>query len=138
MLTTNEYLKINLDFYKAFENFNLEEMENIWAKVDEAVCIHPGWNILIGWESIRDSWTKIFENESLMKFTIRNPRVQLAVNSGIVTCIEEIFVTTNNTISQTFIASTNIFKKMNGKLKMVYHHSSPIFSSDRNLTLTYN
>ncbi|MBM4174589.1 MAG: nuclear transport factor 2 family protein [Ignavibacteria bacterium] len=134
----NELIKLNEEFYSAFENLDIKKMETIWSNDDNAVCIHPGWEIIIGWQKIKDSWQKIFASDSLLKFTIRNPRVNVFENGGVVTCVEEIFVSTRDRISQTFVASTNIFKEYDTGLKLVYHHSSPINSSDRNIELNYN
>ncbi len=137
-LFKNELLKLNEEFYRAFENLDLKKMESIWSNTESVVCIHPGWEIIIGWTKIKESWHKIFSSESLLKFTIRNPRVNIFSDSGVVTCTEEIFVSTRDRIFQTFVASTNIFKEIDHGLKLIYHHSSPINSSDRNIELNYN
>jgi hypothetical protein len=133
-----DYIKLNEEFYKAFENLDIKKMEEIWSNDENTICIHPGWEIIVGWNKIKDSWIRIFSSDSLMKFTIRNPRVNIFSNGGIVTCIEEIFVSSYDRISQTFVAATNIFKETSSGQKLIYHHSSPISSNDRKIELSYN
>lgn len=137
-MTAEELLNLNRKYYRAFENFDLKEMENIWSNSDDVICIHPGWDILVGWKNVKESWKKIFMEETLIKFTIRNPHTIIQNNIGIVSCIEEIFVSSQETISQTFIATSNLFKNTPEGLKLFYHHSSPIFTNERNLSINYH
>jgi len=138
MITIENLLQMNQTYYKAFENFDLKLMSNVWANTDDVVCIHPGWDILIGWEKVRDGWSKIFMDDTLLKFTIRNTNTIILNEIGIVSCIEQIFVSAKDTISQTFIATTNLFKETKDGLKLFYHHSSPVLTNERDLTITYH
>ncbi|MGA7899061.1 MAG: nuclear transport factor 2 family protein, partial [Nitrososphaeraceae archaeon] len=47
-------LEVNSDFYNAFENLSIEKMETLWKHDDNIVCIHPGWDLFIGWLAIRE------------------------------------------------------------------------------------
>ncbi len=138
MITRESLLEINKNYYKAFENFDLETMSQIWDNSDEVICIHPGWEILIGWDQVLEGWKKIFMEESLLKFTIRNPNTIIFSEFGIVSCIEEIFISTRDSISQTFIATTNLFRQTSRGIRMFYHHSSPVLTQDRSLRLSYH
>lgn len=138
MITRDIMLEINKNYYKAFENFDLQLMSQIWANTDDVVCIHPGWDILVGWEKVREGWSKIFMDDAYLKFTLRNTNTIILNNIGIVSCIEEIFVSSQDTISQTFVATTNLFKETEDGLKLFYHHSSPVLTNERNLKLTYH
>lgn len=138
MITRNALLEINKNYYKAFENFDFEAMSQIWANTDDVVCIHPGWDILIGWEKVKEGWNKIFMEETLLKFTIRNPNVIIRDRVGIISCIEEIFISSRETISQTFIATTNLYQETENGLKLFYHHSSPVLTNERNLKINYH
>ncbi len=138
MITKDALLEINKSYYKAFENFDIETMSQIWANTDDVVCIHPGWDILIGWEKVKEGWNKIFMEETLLKFTIRNPNVIIRDRVGIISCIEEIFISSRETISQTFIATTNLYQETENGLKLFYHHSSPVLTNERNLKISYH
>jgi len=65
----------NTRFYKAFESLSIEKMEEVWKHSDNAICIHPGWEMFTGWTAIRESWTRIFENTRMIKFFITNTKV---------------------------------------------------------------
>jgi ketosteroid isomerase-like protein len=138
MISKETLMEVNKNYYKAFENFDLDTMSQIWSNTDDVVCIHPGWDILIGWEKVREGWKKIFMEETLLKFTIRNPNTIILDDIGIVSCVEEIFISSRDTISQTFIATTNLFKATEQGIKLFYHHSSPILTTERNVKLTFH
>ena len=42
-------VEANRKFYRAFESLDLENMEKVWLKDRQIVCIHPGWRKLSGW-----------------------------------------------------------------------------------------
>jgi len=138
MITKEALIEINKNYYKAFENFDLKLMSQIWSNTDDVICIHPGWDILIGWDNVREGWSKIFMDNAFLKFTIRNINTLIFNEIGIVSCIEEIFISAKDTISQTFIATTNLFKQTEEGLKLFYHHSSPVLTNERNLTVNYH
>ncbi len=60
MITRESLLEVNKSYYKAFENFDLDTMSQIWSNTDDVICIHPGWDILVGWEKVRESWKKFY------------------------------------------------------------------------------
>ena len=51
----------NASFYEPFQKLSLEGMEKAW-KHEDTICVHPGWELVIGWIAIRDSWLQIFQN----------------------------------------------------------------------------
>lgn len=53
--TAEGILKINSEFYSAFESLSIERMERLWKHDDDVVCIHPGWDLFTGWLAIRES-----------------------------------------------------------------------------------
>ena len=66
----------NTKFYEAFENLSITMMESIWSHNDNCICVHPGWEIFIGWMAIRESWVTIFANTENIKFTITNSKTR--------------------------------------------------------------
>ncbi len=42
-------LEANSDFYNAFENLSIERMEGVWTHDENTVCVHPGWDLFVGW-----------------------------------------------------------------------------------------
>ena len=50
----------NQRFYEAFGTLDIREMEEVWEASDRDMCVHPGWQPLVGWESVRASWGRDF------------------------------------------------------------------------------
>ena len=63
-------VEANRKFYRAFESLELENMEKVWLKDRQIVCIHPGWRKLSGWGPVMQSWERIFEGVFEMTFEI--------------------------------------------------------------------
>ncbi len=63
-------VEANREFYRAFESLDLEQMEKVWLKDRQIVCIHPGWRKLSGWGPVMQSWERIFESVFEMNFEV--------------------------------------------------------------------
>lgn len=119
----------NAQFYDAFEKVSINMMENIWSHNDDCICIHPGWEMFIGWLAIRESWLTIFSNTENLKFTITNTKIKLYEDvAGIITCVENIKMIINERKIFTGLVATNIFEYDCDQRRwlLVYHHGSPI------------
>lgn len=119
----------NAQFYDAFEKVSINMMENIWSHNDDCICIHPGWEMFIGWLAIRESWLTIFSNTENLKFTITNTKIKLYEDvAGIITCVENIKIIINERKIFTGVVATNIFEYDGDQRRwlLVYHHGSPI------------
>ena len=119
----------NAEFYDAFENVSINMMENIWIHNDNCICIHPGWEMIVGWLAIHESWMTIFANMKNLKFTITNTKTRLYEDIvGILTCVENINMIQNERKIHTGVVATNIFEYDDKQKKwlIVYHHGSPV------------
>jgi len=119
----------NAKFYDAFEKVSISMMENIWSHNDNCICIHPGWEMFVGWLAIRESWMTIFANTENLKFTITNTKIRLYEDVvGVITCVENIKMILNERKVFTGVVATNIFEYdyNERRLLLVYHHGSPI------------
>ena len=70
----------NSHFYEALSSQNLEAMDAVWLHESWARCVHPGWEILKGWEAIRKSWASIFKNAEYLKIRISNVNIQMGAD----------------------------------------------------------
>ena len=52
----------NQRFYDAFNELSIERMDEVWETSERAMCVHPGWSPIVGWDTIRESWVRIFDN----------------------------------------------------------------------------
>lgn len=120
---------VNLKFYEAFENLSISMMESIWSHNDNCVCIHPGWEMFVGWMAIRDSWVTIFSNTENIKFTITNSKTRIYQEViAVITCLENIEMFQNEVKTQSGVVATNIFEynKNQKKWLIIHHHGSPM------------
>jgi len=124
----------NANFYKAFENLDIDAMEAIWSKANYVKCIHPGWNLLIGWDAIRRSWVDIFSNTDYMEFTLTHLNIQLFDQIAWVVLTENIWGSAGGEIIESSILATNIFEKQGALWLMIHHHGSPILTSPSTLS----
>ncbi|HEU5393732.1 MAG TPA: nuclear transport factor 2 family protein [Candidatus Methylomirabilis sp.] len=118
----------NERFYKAFEHLSLEEMEAVWAQTPGVVCIHPGWRLLRGWQAVRESWVLIFKNSGEVRFTLTDLRIELAGAFAWVVLTENLLSQQQGNVAVTSILATNLFQKLDGKWRMILHHSSHIIA----------
>ena len=72
----------NQRFYDAFGALDVAALDDICLDSEQALCIHPGWQPLVGWETIRESWRRIFDNTTLMHFNIRYVNVVVEGDCG--------------------------------------------------------
>lgn len=112
-------------FYDAFGALDLERMGAIWETSDRALCVHPGWQPLVGWDVIRASWQGIFDNATLMHFNIRYVNVAVEGDCGWVTCVENITSVLQGRANNFGVLATNIFIRTPTGWRMIAHHASP-------------
>jgi ketosteroid isomerase-like protein len=115
----------NQRFYDAFGSLDLQKLEVVCDTSERALCVHPGWPPLVGWERIRESWENIFNNTTLMHFHIQYVNVVARGDSGWVTCVENISSVLQGRASNFGILATNIFVRTPQGWRMIAHHASP-------------
>lgn len=119
---------LNRAFYLAFEQGDIERMEEIWAHGPHVRCVHPGWNILEGWTAIRQSWVLLFERSSDMRLRLDHVVVRVGLHVAWVTCLERIVTDSALGSMADEVLATNIFERADDESAwhMVQHHASPI------------
>jgi hypothetical protein len=130
-IASEEVNQTNIRFYHAFERLSIELMDEIWKHDEKIVCIHPGWDLFTGWLAIRESWTTIFNNTEMIRFTITNTKIKIFDNKiAVVVCIENIETTDpyNGRVIRTGVIATNVFERMepSSQWSLIHHHGSPI------------
>jgi hypothetical protein len=113
----------NENFYRAFESFNIAQMERVWLKADYIECFHPGWAMLRGWEAVMTSWRRIFENTDAMRFVLTEPRIAVRVPWRVT--LPEPHEPSRRRESAAVVLTTNIFENISG-LAADPHHGSPV------------
>ena len=115
----------NQRFYDAFGALDLAALEDICLDSDDALCVHPGWPAIVGWDRIRESWRRIFDNTALMHFNIRSVNAVVNGDCGWVTCVENITSVVQGRADNFGVLATNIFIRTPGGWRLIAHHASP-------------
>ncbi len=128
----------NRHFYRAFAALDIQQMDQAWLHEDWVQCVHPGWDLLLGWEEVQESWIRIFQNTRRMKIEISSVWVRVEGDVAWAACTEQVTSTFERGFDQAMIQATNIFVrrdvpaggKSESRWLMVAHHASPLSSSE--------
>jgi len=127
-ISLTEILKSNAEFYHAFEGLSIDMMDRLWKHDENVICVHPGWELLVGWLAIRESWVTIFQNTEMIKFNITNTKARSFDNSdiGVVVCQENIESSVNGQQDRIGVIATNIFERYENRWVLIHHQGSSI------------
>ena len=126
--TTNETEAVheaNRSFYRALETLDLQAMDDLWLHAPFAHCVHPGWEALVGWDAIRDSWERIFSNTGWMRVTPTALHAEVLGEVAVVTCTENITAKSHEDVGLAVATATNLFLRTPGGWRLFHHHASP-------------
>ena len=115
----------NARFYRALEGLDLQAMERLWAHEGWVRCVHPGWDILVGWQTVRQSWEQIFANTRWLRVTPTSIEATVIGDVGVVVCSENITATTEGDVGVAVAQATNLFRRTRDGWRMIHHHASP-------------
>lgn len=116
----------NQRFYAAMNATDLDGMDEVWADVPTAVCVHPGREAIISYEKIRESWSAIFAAADSLSIAVGNEQITIADGVAWITCVETISMMMEGGLAAAAAQCTNIFRLVDGRWKMIVHHASPI------------
>jgi hypothetical protein len=119
-------LTVNNTFYQAMQSLDLGQMEAVWWHDDWVRCLHPGWDLLLGWDAVRESWEMIFSSTAKMNVTISRPLVHVLSDAAWVSCVEHATSAVESDFITTLVEATNIFVRRNSQWRMVHHHTTPL------------
>ncbi len=123
-----EVEQANERFYRALENSDLDEMDAVWLHDDWVKCVHPGWDLIIGWEKVRESWDRIFEGGTGMRVAASEIEIKVEGNFALVSCYEDlvIFLDSSSAPVSARTTATNLFRLVKGEWRMIHHHASQV------------
>ena len=122
-----EALQANERFYRALNRLDLAEMERLWSHGSFVRCVHPGWELIVGWEAVRASWEGIFRGSSggpAHSVETADVSVHVVSDLGWVSCIERITLPGR---SASLAVATNLFQRSPEeglRWEMILHHAS--------------
>src|SRR2546425_11033519 len=107
MSEVEELRAANERFYKALEELDLEQMQRLWLHEPWVRCIHPGWDVLVGWEQVRESLAQIFASTGWMRVTPTECNVHVFGEVGMVACAENITASRDSDVGVAAGAATH-------------------------------
>ena len=125
-MNENSVLEANQKFYGAFNKNDIELMMGIWLNDSTSQCIHPGWDVLNGFEDIMVSWQKIFSAGQDLEIKLLHVEVTASESLAWIACQENLFSVLTSGVQLSKVHSTNLFKQIHGEWKMILHHASPV------------
>jgi len=125
MSEVEELRAVNERFYKALEELDLEQMQRLWLHEPWVRCIHPGWDVLVGWEHVRESLEQIFASTGWMRVTPTECNIHVFGEVGMVACAENITASRDSDVGVAVAQATNLFRRTPEGWRMFHHHASP-------------
>jgi ketosteroid isomerase-like protein len=116
----------NTRFYSAFESLDIAQMEAVWAHDDEVECVHPGWELLLGWDEVRDRWARLFANARRVRVALSSVWLRIEGRVGWVACTEHVTTAFADGFDDAMVQATNIFVLQEEGWMLVAHHASPL------------
>jgi ketosteroid isomerase-like protein len=101
-------------------------MEAIWWHEDWVQSFHPGWELIVGWDEVRESWASIFRSTVRMRVAISSPLVHVLGDAAWVACRQELTYTSEEGFTTAVVDVVNIFVRRNDEWRMVLHHAAPL------------
>jgi ketosteroid isomerase-like protein len=98
----------------------------VWLHEDWIRCLHPGWDLLIGWDDVRESWDRIFRSTEQMRVSVSRPLVRVQGDAAWVSCVENVTTAFEEGFSTAVVEATNIFIRRPGGWRLVHHHTTPM------------
>jgi ketosteroid isomerase-like protein len=115
----------NERFYRALDALDLQAMDELWLHEPWVRCVHPGWDVLVGWELVRQSWRQIFESTNWMRVTATGVEVIAFGDVGLVSCSENITAKNEEDVGLAVARATNIYLRQGEGWRIFHHHASP-------------
>jgi len=130
----NRVEEANLAFYEAFHGRDITKMERVWSRSPHSRCVHPGWEPVVGWSDIRQSWVDIFRTMKSIEFSLEDVHVEVSENTAWVNLVAHAdVVTEEDEAFSTSVVATSVFERIEGQWYIVLHHSSHFADEDDEL-----
>jgi ketosteroid isomerase-like protein len=115
-------------FYKVFEQLDLEAMAGLWARSIPVSCVHPGWDLVLGYQAVMESWRAIFEGTSELRFQNEETQVTAGSEMGWVVSREVLHTTVQGMPVENTLTAINTFVLEEGVWRLAHHHAAPLLA----------
>ena len=121
MSASDEILKANAAFYKAFAERDYAAMSELWARRAPVSCIHPGWPPLMGRDAVLASWRDVLSASEPLDVRVQEIGVQGYGDAALVLCGEVLN-------GRAALSAANLFVREDGAWRLAFHQSGQIVS----------
>jgi ketosteroid isomerase-like protein len=111
-------LAVNDAFYRAFNQRDMALMAEVWATEEPVSCIHPGWNVIQGRETVLESWRAILGNPEQPRIVTGGATVSFVGPVAIVIGRE--------LVAGAPLVSTNLYVLEGDRWRLRNHQSGPV------------
>ena len=115
---------VEVQFYEALREADLDKLMALWADDDEVICVHPGGPRLVGPQAIRAAFAAMFGNGRINAHPERVRRLH-TLDAAVHNVVERVQLHTNEGPRTGFVLATNVYLKTALGWRMVAHHASP-------------
>jgi len=125
----DEVTAANAALYEAFETADVDRMSMVWddADPDAVVCVHPGWPILRGRDTVLRSWSAVMAGTDYIQFFLTDVQISVLGDTAIVTCQENVLTEVSEQgDGNAAVIATNVLVRRPGGWRVQVHHGSPV------------
>jgi ketosteroid isomerase-like protein len=129
----DDVLAANAELYAAIEEGDFDRMAAIWIdgpSAESAICVHPGWLPVRGRSAVLRSWAVIMANTSYVQFFLTDVHAEMAGDTAVVTCGENILTAVDDDLGGGHAVSTNVFRRTPDGWRLWIHHASPVLRDE--------
>ena len=118
----------NAAFYAAFERLDYDAMAALWARSAQVSCVHPGWDLVLGYEAVMQSWRGIFDGTSEIHFRSEDMQVTAGNGMGWVVSREILSTTVQGLPVENSLSTVNTYVLESAGWRIAHHHAAPLLA----------
>src|SRR3989442_3438847 len=111
---------IELQFYEALQQGDIDKLMAVWSDDDDIACVHPGGPRVIGAAAIRASFEAMFANGAINAHPEKVRRVQ-SHSSADHSVLERVEVLSKDGPQSAWVIATNVYLKTAMGWRLVAH-----------------
>jgi ketosteroid isomerase-like protein len=118
----------NAAFYAAFERLDYDAMAALWARSVQVSCVHPGWDLVLGYEAVMQSWRGIFDGTGEIHFRSEDMQVTAGSGMGWVVSREILSTSVQGLPVENTLSTINTFVLEGSAWRIAHHHAAPLLA----------
>ena len=118
----------NAAFYAAFERLDYDAMAALWARSVQVSCVHPGWDLVLGYDAVMQSWRGIFDGTSEIHFRSEDMQVTAGSGMGWVVSRETLSTSVQGLPVENTLSTINTYVLESGVWRIAHHHAAPLLA----------